>query len=75
MKKMPFSYNLLIHDCFQQDKMRKEQIKLVPSLLAFECMAGKDPGTHICWAKKIFFDACRAQNRAVAAVTWNAWNT
>ena len=42
---MPFSYGFLKHDCFQQDEMRKERINLVPSLLAFERMAGKDPGT------------------------------
>ena len=74
MKKMLSSYNLLIHDGFQQDEMRKERMKLVLSLLAFECMSGKDPGTHICCAKKNFVDAHRAQNRAVAAVAWNAWN-
>ena len=71
---MPFSDNLLIHDCFLQDEMRKERIKLVPRVLAFECMAGKDPGTNICRAKKIFVDARRAQNRAVGAIAWNAWN-
>ena len=49
--------------------MRKAQTKLVPSLLAFEYMAGKDPGTHTCGAKKIFVDACPAQNLAVAAIT------
>ena len=54
--------------------MRKERIKLVPRVLAFECMAGKDPGTNICRAKKIFVDARRAQNRAVGAIAWNAWN-
>ena len=65
MKKMLFSYGFLNHNCFQQDKMRKEQIKIVPSLLAFECMAGKSSGTHTCWAKMIFVDARRAENRAV----------
>ena len=74
MKKIAFFYNLLIHGCFQQDEMRKEQIKSVPSLLAFQCLAGKDPRTHTCWAKKIFVDARWAQNCAVAAIAWNAWN-
>ena len=71
---MPFPYSFLNHNCFQEDEMRKERIKTMPSLLAFECMAEKDSGTHICSAKKIFADACRAQNRAVAASTWNAWD-
>ena len=30
---MFFSYNFPKHDCFQQDEMRKKQIKIVPSLL------------------------------------------
>ena len=34
MKKMFFSYNFPKHDCFQQDEMRKKQIKIVPSLFA-----------------------------------------
>ena len=38
---MPFSNGLLNQDCFQQDKMRKERIKIVCSLLAFECMGEK----------------------------------
>ena len=53
MKKMYFFYYLLLHYCFQQNEMRKAQIKLVPSLLAFQCMTEKDPGTHTCWAEKI----------------------
>ena len=48
--------------------MRKKRIKLVTSLLAFEFMVGKDPGTHISSTKKIFVHARRAQNRAVAAI-------
>ena len=74
MKNMPFSNGLLNHDCFQQDEMRKERIKILRSLLAFECMAEKGPRTHTCWAKKIFVDARRAQNRVVAGIAWNAWN-
>ena len=54
--------------------MSKEQVKLVPSILTFKCMAGKDPGNHICFAKKIFVDARQTENRAVAAITWNPWN-
>ena len=38
-------------------------------------MAGESPGTHIYWAKEIFVNAHQAQNHAVAAITWNAWNT
>ena len=30
---MSFSYGFPKHDCFQQDEMRKKQIKIVPSLL------------------------------------------
>ena len=44
---MSFSYGFPKHDCFQQDEMRKKQIKIVPSLLVFEFMAGESPGTHI----------------------------
>ena len=43
------------------------------SLLAFIFMAGESLGTHIYWAKKIFVNACRAQNCVVAAIAWNAW--
>ena len=42
------------------------EISAQPS--SFRMHVGKDPGTHICCAKKNFVDAHRVQNRAVAAI-------